>query len=90
MMGLWPVFNPDTFRSTGIHFVKKRGSIHYHYRYVVEVLSELGVHYIKWPNALEREITKAFFEEHYGYIGAVACIDGVQIDITAPLENPDN
>jgi hypothetical protein len=90
MMGLWPFFNPDTFRSTGIHFGKKRGSIHYHYRYLSEVLSELAYKYIKWPGALERERIKAFFEEKYGYIGAVACIDGVHLNITAPLENPNN
>ncbi|XP_052131079.1 uncharacterized protein LOC127751481 [Frankliniella occidentalis] len=24
MMGLWPLFNPDTFRSSGLHFEKKR------------------------------------------------------------------
>ncbi|XP_026287139.1 uncharacterized protein LOC113212589 [Frankliniella occidentalis] len=38
---------------------------------------------------LKREHIKARFERKYGYIGAVACIDGVHIEITAPLENRD-
>lgn len=90
MMGLWPLFNPDTFRSSGLHFGKKRGSIHNHYRCVIDVISELAEKYIKWPDALERESIAAYFEAKYGYIGATGCIDGVNIRITAPLENPRN
>lgn len=56
----------------------------------MEVLSELAYKYVKWPAALERDRIKTYFEEKYGYIGAVGCIDGVHINITAPLENPNN
>ncbi|KAK3925265.1 Protein ANTAGONIST OF LIKE HETEROCHROMATIN PROTEIN 1 [Frankliniella fusca] len=88
LMGIWPLFNQDTFRSSGLHFGKKKGSIHFHYAYVIEVLREMRSRYIKWPDAQEREIIKAAFEENYGYPGVVGCIDGVSIEITAPLEDP--
>lgn len=34
--------------------------------------------------------SKLIFEERYGYPGCIGCIDGVHIDITAPLENPQS
>lgn len=88
LMGIWPLFNQDTFRSTGLHFGKKKNSIHFHYSYIIELLREMGPRYIKWPDERERETIKAGFEEKYGYVGVVGCIDGVNVDITAPLENP--
>ncbi|KAK3907391.1 Protein ANTAGONIST OF LIKE HETEROCHROMATIN PROTEIN 1 [Frankliniella fusca] len=77
----------DTFRSTALHYGKKRASIHKQYNCAIEVLSELSGTYVKWPNALERDRISTEISEKYGYIGAVGCIDGVHIDITAPLEN---
>ncbi|KAK3920663.1 Protein ANTAGONIST OF LIKE HETEROCHROMATIN PROTEIN 1 [Frankliniella fusca] len=90
MMGLWPLFNQDTFRSTGLHFQKMRGGIHEHYRCLIEVLSELSEKYVKWPDELERQTIQEEFAMKYGYIGAVGCIDGIHIEITAPLENPND
>lgn len=86
LMGIWPLFNPDTFRSSGLHFGKKKMVIHYHYGYIIQALREMAPRYIKWPDAYEREIIKAEFEDKYGYAGAVGCMDGVNIDVTAPLE----
>lgn len=86
MMGLWSLFNPDTYRTAGLNFGKRRGVIHYHYCYVIEILRELASRFIKWPNALEREVIKAAFEELYGYPGVMGCVDGVHMTITAPLE----
>lgn len=88
MMALWPIFNPDTFRSSGLHFGKKKAAIYFHYAYVIEALRELAPRYIKWPSPVEREEIKNFFETHYGFPGAVACADGVHIVCTAPLEQP--
>ena len=88
LMGIWPLFNPDTFRSTGLHFGKKKNGIHYHYSYIIEMLREMAPNYIKWPDAREKERIKASFEAQYGYLGVVGCIDGVNIEITAPLEDP--
>lgn len=88
LMGLWPIFNPDTFRSCGKHFGKDKSVIHFHYRYIIQVLRELAPKYIKWPAAAERDAIKAAFEENYAYPGVVGCMDGVQIAITAPLEQP--
>ncbi|XP_034239532.1 uncharacterized protein LOC117644302 [Thrips palmi] len=90
MMALWPMFNQDTFRSTGLHFGKKRYVIHYHYRYIIEILCELADRFIKWPDEVERAQIQAYYEDVWGYIGAVGCIDGVLIQITKPLENPQN
>lgn len=55
---------------------------------MIELLRELAPRYIKWPDEREREDIKTSFEEKYGYVGVVGCIDGVNIDVTAPLENP--
>ncbi|KAK3913140.1 Protein ANTAGONIST OF LIKE HETEROCHROMATIN PROTEIN 1 [Frankliniella fusca] len=85
MMGLWPLFNPDTFRSSAHHFGKKRATIHYHYSYLIEVLTEMSHRYIKWPNALEREEMSSYFEQRFGYPGIVRAIDGTYVHITAPL-----
>ena len=88
MIGLWPLFNPDTFRSSGLNFGKKKGSVHFQYSFFIEILRELAPNYIKWPDARERQIIATEFEERYGYPGAIGCIDGVNRDITAPLEHP--
>ncbi|KAK3920911.1 Protein ANTAGONIST OF LIKE HETEROCHROMATIN PROTEIN 1 [Frankliniella fusca] len=88
MMGIWPLFNQDTFRSSALHFVQKKMGIHYHYQYIIEALRNMAPDYIKWPNEYEREIIKAHFEEKCGFVGVVGCMDGVSINITAPLEQP--
>ena len=88
MIGLWPLFNPDTFRSSGLNFGKKKGSVHFQYSFFIEILRELAPNYIKWPDARERQIIATEFEERYGYPGAIGWIDGVNVDITAPLEHP--
>ncbi|KAK3914166.1 Protein ALP1-like [Frankliniella fusca] len=72
MMGLWPIFNPDTFRSSGQNFGKKK------------VLHQMAPRYIKWPTAFERENIKTNLEERYGFPGTVGAIDGTHIPITAP------
>ncbi|KAK3932077.1 Protein ANTAGONIST OF LIKE HETEROCHROMATIN PROTEIN 1 [Frankliniella fusca] len=86
LMGLWPIFNPDTYRSSGKHFGKSKSVIHFHYVRAINALTNLAPFYIKWPDAIERDCIKVAFEEKYGYPGVCGCMDGVQIDITAPLE----
>lgn len=88
MMGLWPIFNPDTFRSQQHHFGKPKSVIYEHYKFAVKVLKGLTPKFIKWPSDIERDTIKAHFERSYGYAGVVGCIDGVHIEITAPLEQP--
>lgn len=55
---------------------------------MLEVLSALAPRYIKRPNDLQRARIKARFERKCGYPGVVSCIDGVHIEIDAPLEDP--
>lgn len=88
MMGLWPIFNPDTFRSQQHIFGKRKTTIYEHYKFAVKVLKGLTDKFVKWPSAVERDVIKSHFEEQYGYPGVVGCIDGVHIEITAPLEQP--
>ncbi|KAK3925908.1 Protein ANTAGONIST OF LIKE HETEROCHROMATIN PROTEIN 1 [Frankliniella fusca] len=80
------LISTDTYRAAGLNFGKRKGVIKIHYCYVIDVSRELAPRFIKWPNAIEKEIIKAEFEERYGYPGAVGCIDGVHMGITAPLE----
>ncbi|KAE8740375.1 hypothetical protein FOCC_FOCC014111 [Frankliniella occidentalis] len=43
--------------------------------------------YIKWPNAAERGEIKEVFNRVSGFPGAVGCVDGTHIYITAPVED---
>lgn len=45
--------------------------------------------FIKWPTAIERDAISTAFEDRYGYPGVGGgAIDGLQIQVTAPLEQP--
>lgn len=59
-----------------------------HYKFAVKVLKGLTDKFVKWPSDVERDGIKTHFEQQYGYPGVVGCIDGVHIQITAPLEQP--
>ena len=87
MMTLWILANPDTFRSVGVKFGVGKGSVHFHYKYIIQALREMSSSYISWPSNWEMEDAQRF-EEAYGYPGVMGCIDGTNIQITAPLEQP--
>ncbi|KAK3920621.1 Putative nuclease [Frankliniella fusca] len=86
LMGLWAIFNKDTFRSTGLNFEHDMKSIHHHYKVLLEVLCAIGSRYIKWPNARQRQITANFYRRNFGLPGVAGSIDGTLIPITAPSE----
>ncbi|XP_052125186.1 uncharacterized protein LOC127749740 [Frankliniella occidentalis] len=85
---VWPIFNPDTFRTSGLHFKQRRAGMHFHYAYIIEALAALAPRFIKWPDALEKEEIKSDFKERHGYPGVVGAIDGVLFPIQTPLEQP--
>lgn len=85
MMTMWILNTNDTFRSVAIKFGTSPGVLHYHYVYVLEALREMACHYITWPTAEERAITKNHFLRRHGYPGVVGSIDGTHIYITAPV-----
>ncbi|KAK3911738.1 Protein ANTAGONIST OF LIKE HETEROCHROMATIN PROTEIN 1 [Frankliniella fusca] len=87
LMGLWVLFNPDTFRSEGLNFNKSPSVIYHHYKVLTQVLCALGSRYIKWPSEIERERTATFYERNFGFPNIVGSIDGTLIDITAPTEH---
>jgi len=86
MMVLWVLASPDTFRSVGVKFGVCKGTVHYHYKYIIECLREMAGDYVQWPNNVERQMIAARFEALYGYTDVGGCIDGCHIQITAPLE----
>lgn len=88
MMTLWVLASPDTFRSVGVKFGVLKGVVHFHYKYIIEALREMAPTYVQWPNAFEKEIIAHSFEDQYGYPSVAGCIDGCLIEITAPLEHP--
>lgn len=88
MMTLWILATTDTFRSVGVKFGLKKGSVHNQYKTLIAVLRELRVRYIKWPSLLEQEVIARRFEDSYGYPGVVGCIDCTHIKIYKPLEQP--
>lgn len=85
MMVLWILANPDTFRSTAVHFGVRPGTVHFHYCYIIEALREMAPQYIQWPSAHERAEIKGRFEGYSGFPGIVGCIDGTHCMITAPV-----
>ncbi|KAE8742101.1 hypothetical protein FOCC_FOCC012375 [Frankliniella occidentalis] len=86
LMVLWILATPDSFRAVGVIFEVAEGTVHFHFKYIIEALREMAVYYIQWPGELEQESIAAAFEEMYGYPGVVGCIDGCHINVTAPLE----
>ena len=85
MMVLWILATPDTFRSVGVKFGVLEGTVHFHYKYIIEALKDLRGSYVKWPSNYEREIIAGAFEAKYGYPSVIGCIDGCLIRVTAPL-----
>jgi len=85
-MGLWILYNKDTFRSTGLNFNYDQKTIHKFYRKILEILCSLGRKYIKWPNERQRQATARFYRRNFGFPGIAGVIDGTLIPITAPAE----
>ena len=54
LMVLWILANPDTFRSTAVHFGVRPGVVHFHYCYLIEAMREMAPQYVQWPDANER------------------------------------
>ena len=88
MVSLWILASNDTFRSVGVKFGVARGTVHFHYKYVIEALRKMAPNYVKWPDAYEREVIAGIYERQYGYPSVCGCIDGCFIKVTAPLEQP--
>ena len=88
MMGLWMLFNQDTFRSASRYFCCDRSVVHYHYKIVIEALREMAPRYIKWPTRLERHNSVRHYERRFGMLGAFASIDGSVFHITKPEIEP--
>ncbi|KAK3913660.1 Putative nuclease, partial [Frankliniella fusca] len=86
LMGLWAIFNKDTFRSTGLNFEHDTKSIHHHYKVLLDVLCAIGSRYIKWPSTRQRRITANYYRRNFGLPGVAGFIDGILIPITAPSE----
>ncbi|KAE8746937.1 hypothetical protein FOCC_FOCC006357 [Frankliniella occidentalis] len=86
LMGLWILFNKDTFRSSGSNQGRSMGVHHYHYREFIEILNEIGHRYIKWPNARQRQQTARHYQRNFGFPNVVGAIDGTLVPITAPRE----
>ena len=85
LMVLWILANPDTFRSTAVHFGVQPGVVHFHYCYIIEALREMAPQYIQWPDAHERMNIKERFLEYSGFPGIVGCLDGTHCVVTAPV-----
>lgn len=83
-MGLWMLFNTDTFRSSGLNFHFDMKNVHDQYDLLLDDLCELGHHFIKWPTQLEQRITATYNQRHFGFPGAALMVDGTLIKITAP------
>ena len=86
LVGLWMVFNQDTFRSAGLNFDMDMSVAHRHYKIVVRALCEVGGRYIKWPSAHERTRMSSHYERYFGLPGVVGAIDGTLVKVTAPKE----
>ncbi|KAK3911630.1 Putative nuclease [Frankliniella fusca] len=86
IMGLWALFNKDTFRSIGLNYESGRKNIHNQYMILVNALCGIGHKYIKWPNERQRQQTELFYRRNFGFPGVAGVIDGTLIPITAPSE----
>ncbi|KAK3920108.1 Protein ANTAGONIST OF LIKE HETEROCHROMATIN PROTEIN 1, partial [Frankliniella fusca] len=86
MIGLWQLFNKDTFRSAGSNLGTAQSSDHYHYKNLIEIICEIGSKYIKWPNARDRQRTARFYNRRFGFPGIAGSMDGTLVPITAPRE----
>ncbi|KAK3932735.1 Protein ANTAGONIST OF LIKE HETEROCHROMATIN PROTEIN 1 [Frankliniella fusca] len=86
LMGLWMIFNKDTFRSVGLNFEHDKKTIHHHYCVLLDVLCGVGKYYIKWPNARQRQATELFYRRNFGFPGVAGVIDGTLVRTTAPAE----
>ncbi|XP_052130914.1 putative nuclease HARBI1 [Frankliniella occidentalis] len=85
-MGLWVLFNKDTFRSIGLNYENDRKHIHNQYTILLNALCGIGHKYIKWPNIRQRQQTELFYRRNFGFPGVAGVIDGTLIRITAPSE----
>lgn len=89
LMVLWILATLDTFRSVGMKFGVEKGSVHFHYKYIIEALREMAPVYIKWPSDYEKELISTTFENRYGFPSVVGCMDGCLIQIIAPRNQPE-
>lgn len=86
LIGVWVLFNPDTFRSLGENFDVSPSVAHVHYKKTVNLLCGVGHRFIKWPSEAERQRCAVFYERNFGFPGVVGSIDCTLIPITAPKE----
>ncbi|KAK3920737.1 Putative nuclease [Frankliniella fusca] len=84
LMGLWMIFNKDTFRSAGLNFDYDRKTVHRQCLILLNVLCNVGKKFIKWPCARQRQATELFYRRIVGFPGVAGVIDGTLIPITAP------
>ncbi|KAK3914471.1 Protein ANTAGONIST OF LIKE HETEROCHROMATIN PROTEIN 1 [Frankliniella fusca] len=87
LMVLWILATPDTFRSVALRFGVHPGKVHEYYVYVIKAMTELGERFIQWPDAQQRQRTKAALERRSGFPVVIGMIDVTHIPISAPLED---
>lgn len=87
---LWYAGNEaSSFRDVADRFNISKSSLHKVISRVTYFLSNLSPQIIKWPTAVEKMETEAFFNER-GFPGVVGLIDGTHVRIDKPADDPDS
>ena len=88
LMVVWILATPDTFRSVALRFGKTPGVLHYHYKRIIQALTDMSETYVTWPHAEERGVIARAVERRTGFPGVVGAVDGTNIEIITPKDEP--
>ncbi|XP_067208395.1 uncharacterized protein [Linepithema humile] len=88
MFTIWILAKPESFLAAGDRFDLGKSTGHKIFKNVINALVMLMPEYIKWPNAIQCQLSSNIFQNRSrGFPGVIGAIDGCHIPCKQPIGN---
>ena len=83
---VWILATPDSYRSIGERFYLAKSTLSKIFFRIVDFLNQVASVFIKFPNRVQKEGIKRYFEAQHRLKGVVGAIDGTYVPCRVPAE----